>query len=342
MKRFATLASVTLAVLALSASSVQAADVEGFESTWKAAQAKAEKANKPIYAHFTTTWCGWCRRIEDDTYASEKGKEALKDFVAVSLDCTVPRGEQPKGNTLTNIQLMQKYGGSGYPFLVMTTPDGTLLHSFSGYVQPDQFQAEAQRALKAWKTFKGFREYEAKADKSSMEYNVKALNFYADVKNFEKASEPAKKILKAEPKHELALKAQYVLFMAMSEQGKEDQARKHFQKLKELDPKNEKGLLEQAVWAKADQLIVTYRQAEDESQAKQVLSTIADRLKTLAGEEIELEDPVRLHYILGNVYNMIEKTDQAVKHWKTALGHNPPGRLQQEIQRRIDQNTDSE
>lgn len=342
MKRFATPASVSLVLLALAFSSVQAADVEGFESTWKAAQAKAEKESKPIYAHFTTTWCGWCRRIEDDTYDSEKGKGVLKDFVPVSLDCTVPRGEQPKGDTLTNIQLMQKYGGSGYPFLVMTTPDGTLLHSFSGYVQPDKFQAEAQKALKAWQSYKEFRDYEAKADKSSMEYNVKALSFYGDVKNFEKAAEPARKVLKAEPKHDLAPKAHFVLFMATSEQGKDDQAQKHFQKLKDLDPKNEKGLLEQAVWAKADQLIAKYRQAEDESQAKQVLARIAENLKSLAGENIQLEDPVRLHYILGNVYNMIGQAAPAVKHWKIALDHNPPGRLQQEIQRRVEQNSDSQ
>ena len=44
---------------------------EGFESVWSEAVKKATAENKPIYVHFTTDWCGWCRRIEEDTYADE-------------------------------------------------------------------------------------------------------------------------------------------------------------------------------------------------------------------------------------------------------------------------------
>jgi thioredoxin-related protein len=342
MKRLTALSLGIVVLFSAAAPEARAADVKGFESTWKAAQQAAEKKNKPIYIHFTTTWCGWCRRIENDTYASQKGKGVLEDFVAVSLDCTVQGGEAT-GETKVNRDLMGKYGGSGYPFLVMTTPDGTLLHKFSGYVDPEGFQREAKVALEAWKEFKEFRDYAAKADKSSMEYNVKALKFYSKVDNFEKAAEPAKRVLKEKPDHELALQAHHVLFMTMMQQDKDDQAKSHFQKILELDKTNEKGFVEEAVWAKVNHLAEGLNRSTGQEEGKKILGSIASELERLTAEGLQLEDPVRTYFILGNLHNTLENKDKAVKYWKVALSHNPPGRLEQEIKNRIESATqDSE
>ena len=328
--------TLTIAMLAPLAG---AADVEGFHSTWAKATEVADKETKPIYIHFTTTWCGWCRKIENDTYDSELGKKVLKDFVPVSLDCTVPRGQQPSGETKTNIDLMQTYGGSGYPFLVMATPDGTMLHSFSGYVGPEKFQAEARTALEAWKSYKEFLDFAAKADKSSCKYNKKALDFYAAVENYEKAAAPAKHVLskcKEKTEAQKAL-AHLALFNQGLSQDKDQQAREHMQKLQTLDPKNEKGYMEQAVWAKVNHIAAKLRSIDDETKANQSLARVVETLEILTAEDMQLEDPVRLLFVLGNLYNTLEKPAKAVDAWNKALEHNPPARLATEIQRRIDQ-----
>jgi thioredoxin-related protein len=325
--------------LALTAPLAGAGDVEGFHSTWSKATEVADKETKPVYIHFTTTWCGWCRKIENDTYDSELGKKVLEDFVPVSLDCTVPRGQQPSGETRTNIELMQKYGGSGYPFLVMTTPDGTMLHSFSGYRDPEGFQAEAKAALDAWKSYKDFLEYAAEADKSSCKYNKKALDFYAAVENYEKAAEAARHVLSKCKEKTEAQKAlgHLVLFNQGLSQDKDQQAKEHMQKLRTLDPKNQKGYVEQAVWAKVNHIAAKLRSIDDEAKAKQALARVVETLEILTAEDMQLEDPVRMLFVLGNLYNTLEESDKAVDAWNEALKHNPPARLAQEIQRRIDQ-----
>ena len=82
---------------------VHAADVKDFHTTYAGAVQAAKAQGKPLYLHFTTTWCGWCRKIEKDIYASPEGKKMLKNFVAASLDCTVPRGQKPTAEVQRNL-----------------------------------------------------------------------------------------------------------------------------------------------------------------------------------------------------------------------------------------------
>jgi len=111
------------------------------------AREQARQTGKPIFIHFTTDWCGWCRKIERDVYGSAQGAQALTDFIPVSLDCTV-RGKQGQALAAAqaNKRLMDEYGGRGYPFLVVLAPDGTLLHKFSGYRPVGQFVEELNQA----------------------------------------------------------------------------------------------------------------------------------------------------------------------------------------------------
>ena len=118
--------------------------IEGFARTYADAQKAAKAQDKPMYLHFTTTWCGWCRKIEHDCYAMDEGKKALAGFSPASLDCTVAQGKTAEGEVKTNLELMQKFGGKGYPFIVILTPDGELVHSWAGYLPLEAFQKESQ------------------------------------------------------------------------------------------------------------------------------------------------------------------------------------------------------
>ena len=118
----------TLVAVALCSGLAYGANVSGFHTTWAGARKAAEAAGKPIYLHFTTTWCGWCRKIESDTYTSELGSAALEGFVAASLDCT----DADSSAGRVNIELMRGFGGRGFPFLVMVTSEGMVLKTISG------------------------------------------------------------------------------------------------------------------------------------------------------------------------------------------------------------------
>ena len=237
--------TVTLSLLA----SVALADgLEGFAKTYADAQKAAKAGGKPMYLHFTTTWCGWCRKIESDIYAKPEGKKALADFVTATLDCTVAKGEQASGEVKTNIDLMQKFGGSGYPFLVILTPEGDLLNSWAGYAPMPRFQTELQKALANYKEYKEFVVYAAKADKSSYEYNAKAMSVYSKLTRVEAAQEAAKAVRKLDPENKKGDAAMATLVGISAALAAQGETKDLLAELKKFDGANDKGLLEQGYW----------------------------------------------------------------------------------------------
>ncbi len=293
-------ALLTLAIAALLAPAASAAEVEGFESSWSEAVAKAEKQDKPIYLHFTTEWCGWCRKIESDTYKSQIGQKALDNFVAASLDCTVPRGQQPTGEKKTNIELMRRWGGRGYPFLVMATPDGQVLNTVSGYVKPEQFKQETDKALATWQELKDFEKYAKKADKSSLEYNKRAMKLFSTTKQWDKANQAAEIVL-------------------------------------QKDADNAKGLFEQATMVKVEYLVNQLQAAESRKGAQPTLLKLHATLSGLSDKDIELKNPFRVHYLLGGVSATLGKMDEAVVAMQAARKHAPNDRAKAAIDKQIEQ-----
>jgi len=92
-----------------------------------AAQTIALQQSKPIMIDFYTSWCGWCKKLDEDTYADKKVAEVAKDFVCVKID-----GDK-------NQALTKEYRVQGYPTIAFLKPDGTLIDSIPGYQPPEQF-----------------------------------------------------------------------------------------------------------------------------------------------------------------------------------------------------------
>src|SRR5437867_228320 len=55
--------------------------------------AKAKAQGKPVFVDFTTDWCGWCKKLDKDTYSQPSVAEAMKAFVNVRIDAE--KGEGP-------------------------------------------------------------------------------------------------------------------------------------------------------------------------------------------------------------------------------------------------------
>ncbi len=251
-----------LTLLAVSSSLFAAGAVPGFYTDYDKALAEAKKLDKPLYIHFTTDWCGWCRKIENDIYKKDEGKAALKPFVAVSLNCTKGKPKAAAYNAL-----MKKYGMGGYPALVMITPDETLLSKFSGYKQMTPFKAELAKALANRKKITDFKALEAKADKTSIEFLNTAMTFYHELGSAKQATEYAEALVKADPKAKdkdakaLALRT-YLLYGA-AKTPKESKAQ--LAKLKTLDKNNAYGYLGLACTNEIDQ---TFRAAYNRETRK--------------------------------------------------------------------------
>ena len=94
------------------------------------ALAEAAERGVPVFVDFSTSWCGWCRRLEQDTYSHPSVWGRLKDtFALAHLD-----GDKEK-------ELVQQYGVRGYPNLLILDKDGQVLFRHAGYANPETFLA---------------------------------------------------------------------------------------------------------------------------------------------------------------------------------------------------------
>src|SRR4030095_6425753 len=98
------------------------------EDSFKEALLKAKNENKRIIVDVYTDWCGWCTKMDKDTYSNEGIEEIIeKSFVFVKLDAESKDKVIYKGREYTYEELAILFEVGGYPTNVFLEPDGTLI-----------------------------------------------------------------------------------------------------------------------------------------------------------------------------------------------------------------------
>ena len=130
---------ITLMVLALLVSSAWAKDIEWLKS-YDTALAQAKKDKKIVLVDIYTDWCGWCKKLDRDTY-SDKDVQArvAKDFIAVKIN--------PE-KSADGAKLAQQFGVRGFPFIAFVGADGKPMSQISGYVNAVTFLAQLEKVAK--------------------------------------------------------------------------------------------------------------------------------------------------------------------------------------------------
>jgi thioredoxin-related protein len=127
---------IALAVLAVFASDLFAIN---WHNDMAKAQVEARQSGKPVMADFYTDWCGWCKKLDRDTY-SDKDVSALADqFISVKID-----GDR-------NRPLASKFGVRGYPTIIFLNFEGSIDDVVSGYLPPREFLKVMTAVLKKTK-----------------------------------------------------------------------------------------------------------------------------------------------------------------------------------------------
>jgi len=132
MKRLIT--ATIMGVLALS--TVASAAVE-WGQDYDTALAKAKTDKKLVMVDLYTDWCGWCKKLDKDTYSDKDvAAKVTKDFVPVKVN--------PE-KSARNAKLAREFGTTGYPHIVFVDAQGKKVSEIDGYLPAAQFLKQLEK-----------------------------------------------------------------------------------------------------------------------------------------------------------------------------------------------------
>ena len=112
------------------------AAVGGFAQSiaWRAdlgsAIAEAKRTGRMMMVDVYTDWCGWCKKLDSDTYTDAKVIALSAGFIALKLN--------PE-ESADGARFISTYGVNGYPTILFVEADGTLENRVVGYLDAPSF-----------------------------------------------------------------------------------------------------------------------------------------------------------------------------------------------------------
>jgi thiol:disulfide interchange protein len=103
---------------------------------YTAAVAEAKAQHKLVMVDIYTSWCEYCKQLDQNVYTDTNVIRAIQQVVPVKVD-----GEKE------GLDLANKYNIQGYPTILFLNPDGTLVSEIDGYEEPDQFISDLNKAV---------------------------------------------------------------------------------------------------------------------------------------------------------------------------------------------------
>lgn len=108
--------------------------------SWNDGLAAAAGSGRPVIVDVYTDWCGWCKRMDRDTYArAEVSDYVNRHFVMVRLNAESNERVTYTGRELTGRTLAGGFGVTGYPTTIFLRAGGEHMVNVPGYLPPDKF-----------------------------------------------------------------------------------------------------------------------------------------------------------------------------------------------------------
>lgn len=262
--------------------------IDDFDEAVKLAKAE----NKDLLVDFTgSDWCGWCIKLHNEVFSHEPFyTTAEKGFVLVALD--FPKAEEIKAkvpNPERNRELASLYGVQGYPTVLLMTAGGEVFGR-TGYQAggPEAYlehintlTTEGKASLaEITKLVDNFKQAEGEAKLAAFTAVLEGFETRAaDAAGMKSLADILRGHLTSDAENKHAMNERVI--KALLKKGHADESVNAA--AAKLDPKNEKGLLEQVVHAQ-------FNSISDEDTAKAAIAELKalDALGPIKDEEIAL------------------------------------------------------
>lgn len=133
-------------------------EIEGFWYSWEDGLNKAKKENKMILVDVYTNWCGWCTRMENDTYAKDNIQKLINEnFVPIKINPEEPIKYVIGAKSYTGTEITKFLAGGKkyreYPITYFWVDpengnDGDRKYLQKGYLTPAQMTQVLGRIVK--------------------------------------------------------------------------------------------------------------------------------------------------------------------------------------------------
>lgn len=104
--------------------------------------AKAKKTDRQVLIDFTTSWCGWCKKMEREAFSDPEIIKTLnQEFVPIRVDGDSKRELNIDGYIISERDLTRsEYGVRGYPAFWFLESDGSKIGQVRGYKPTEAFK----------------------------------------------------------------------------------------------------------------------------------------------------------------------------------------------------------
>jgi thioredoxin 1 len=203
------IAAAAMVLLAMSTASN--AEVHFRTVSFAEAKEAAAKEHKAIMIDFYTTWCGWCKVLDRNTYSDENvTKITDAKFVSVKIDAEKGEG----------IELAKKYGINGYPTIIFFDEGGKEIDRVVGYEDATRFARSLESAAAGGsKAIIG--EVESKKSTNDPKKWLTAGNYYAQQNDRTKALAAFRKVLELDPHNKAGNNAEALFAVGFLSSGEE-------------------------------------------------------------------------------------------------------------------------
>ena len=105
------------------------------EENYSSALKKASAENKPVLIDFYTDWCGWCKKLDRETYSDPQVQNLTKRFVCLKINADKSK------------RVAQMYRVNALPTTVFADSTGREVARIEGFQPAPQFAGSLSKVL---------------------------------------------------------------------------------------------------------------------------------------------------------------------------------------------------